>query len=66
MTVFPWLVLVLLVVALAAAILAVMGMARGRFRHGASPVKIGLASVAAVALPLLLAVLAWGLFLKPR
>ncbi len=66
MTVFPWLVLVLGVVALAAAILAVMGMARGRFRQGASPVKIGLASVAAVALPLLLAVLAWGLFLKPR
>lgn len=66
MTLFPWLVLVVLVVALAAAILAVIGLARGRSRHGASPVKIGIASVAALALPLLLAVLAWGLFLKPR
>lgn len=65
MVVFPWLVLVVGVVAAAIGMLLLASRLWVRFgRH--EPLTVGVASVLLVALPLLVLILAWGIVLKPR
>lgn len=65
MVVFPWLVLVAIVLLVSLGVLALVS--RLWSRHGRrAPLTVGLVSGLMVALPLLLLVLAWGIVLKPR
>ncbi len=66
MIVFPWLILIGVIVLLAIGLILAAGWGYTAWRHAPSPLTLSAATVALVATPILLAVLAWGLFLKPR
>lgn len=66
MLVLPWMVLVGLIVLLSAGLVMAAGWGYARWRHAPDPRALSALTVLAVAAPILLAVLVWGLFLKPQ
>lgn len=65
MVVFPWLALAVIVLLVSLGILALVSKLWTRTGRQA-PFTVGLTTGLIVGLPLLLLVLAWGIFLKPR
>lgn len=65
MVVFPWLALAVIVLLVSLGLLAVVSKLWTRTGRPA-PFTLGLTAGLMVGLPLLLLVLAWGIFLKPR
>lgn len=66
MVVFPWLLLAAIVILASFGALAAISRLRARRDSTEAPFAIGLAAGVMVAVPLLLLILAWGIFLKPR